>query len=138
MRRKSKSEYEVVPFFKLPNTKAWKLTSELVRKLAKGVCFTCKRRVGYAKLAAGHSREKRGNAAIYFELDGLRGQCNYCNRRLHGNYGVFILNLVDEIGRERVDALARKAQKGKQWTKAELSVIAEARKDDLTFLKIKD
>jgi hypothetical protein len=129
---KTKDDFLVIPFEKLPGTKAWKTTSELVRKKANGICYTCKHKCD--KLHAGHFREKRGSANIYFELDGLRGQCYRCNRILHGNYGAFILNLIDEIGRERVDILNRKAQKSKQWTKSELDKIAEERQKELDKL----
>ena len=130
-----KSPLTIIPFEKLKNTLAWKLTSELVRKRAKGKCYTCGRRVEFKKMVAGHSREKRGASGTYFELDGLRGQCNYCNRRQHGNYSVFTLKLIEEIGFERVKELAKKAQKSKKWTRGELDKIAEERRQLLKALE---
>jgi len=115
-----------VPFKKLKSTKAWKLTSELVRKLAKGRCYTCGRIVPFSKLVAGHAIEKIGKAGIYFDLDCLRGQCQYCNRRLHGNYAVYTLKLIKEIGEERVRRMHKRARP-KQWSKEELKEIEKDR-----------
>ena len=124
--RKSKSDgrFTLVPFKKLPNTKAWKMTSDHVRKLSKGYCYTCRNRYPQAKLSAGHFIEKIGGAATYFNLDNLRAQCYYCNRKRHGNKEIYALNLIKEIGLEKVKELRKIAQKPKVWTKLELDEIA--------------
>ena len=116
-----------VPFKKLKNTKAWLLTSEYVRRKSKGICYTCGRRVEFKKLCAGHFREKIGNAGTYFDLDGLRAQCFYCNRRLHGAKDIYARKLLKEIGEKGLNNLFKKSVKGKQWTKEELEVIVEER-----------
>jgi hypothetical protein len=100
-----------VPFKKLKNTKAWKLTSEYVRKRANGICYTCGQRYPFEKLVAGHFIEKLGAAAIYFDLRGLRAQCGWnCNRQRHGAKEVYTLKLIDEIGRDEIEDLRRLAR----------------------------
>jgi hypothetical protein len=120
---------------KLPATKAWKQTSIYVRLLSKGRCYTCGARIPFKKMHAGHVIEKLGCAAIYFELDGLRGQCYRCNRLLHGNKAVFTIKLIDEIGQERVKELHRMSLKPKFWRKDELAKIAAKREKYITALK---
>jgi hypothetical protein len=120
------NELQIVPFKKLKNTKAWKLTSELVRKSARGKCFTCGRRVPFKKMVAGHFREKIGNSGVYFDLDNLRGQCGwFCNKNQHGAKDIYAKKLIEEIGKKRFDNLFKKSVKPKQWTRGELNKIAE-------------
>ena len=120
----------IVPFKKLKSTKAWLLTSELVRKKAKGRCYTCGGKYPMNKLVAGHFLEKIGNAATYFDLNGLRAQCQwYCNRMRHGAKDIYALKLIEEVGLEAVQALKKKAHKSKQWTKAELETIRFEREE---------
>ena len=135
LRKSSKSEtasrYITIPFKKLASTKAWKLTSELVRLKSKGICYTCGKWYPFKKLHCGHLIEKIGNAIIYFDLDGLRAQCYRCNRLLHGNKDIFGQKLRKEIGEERVNNLYKKINKTKVWNKSELEKIAADRKMDL-------
>lgn len=116
-----------VPFKKLKNTKAWKFTSLLVRQKSKGICYTCEKKYPIKKLNAGHFIDKIGHAGTYFDLDNLRAQCFYCNRRRHGELGKYGLKLRKEIGDKRVDDLFKKANKPKLWSKEELKKIAEER-----------
>jgi len=75
----------IVPFAKLPSSRAWKLTSEYVRKSSGGIGYTCNGRFPLEKLSAGHFIEKRGNANTYFDLQNLRAQCTWnCNRKAGG------------------------------------------------------
>src|SRR5262245_46768540 len=111
-------QYTIVPFTKLPNTKAWKLTSELVRLQSKGVCYTCGRKYPLNKLVAGHFREKRGNAAVYFDLDNFRAECGWsCNRMMHGAKDIYAMKLIKEKGPKILQELFKRSQKSKQWTK---------------------
>ena len=122
-----------VPPSKLTNTKAWKLTSLYVRKKADGICYTCERKIEFKRLSAGHFREKRGNAGIFFDLRGLRAQCYYCNRRLHGAKDIYAMKLEKEDPGV-VEYLYKKSIKPKTWTKEELKEIANAREKDLISL----
>lgn len=116
-----------VPPKKLKNTKAWKITSALVRAVSKGICYTCNNPYPMNKLNAGHFIEKIGHAAIYFDLEGLRAQCFYCNRRLHGSKDVYAVKLMNEIGKKRVDSLFQRSRPTKLWTKDELEALYEKR-----------
>lgn len=121
----------IVPPKKLPATKAWKMTSLLVRLKAKGRCYTCGARVPLKKLHAGHFNEKLGNAAIYFELKGLRGQCYRCNRLLHGNKAIYAAKLIEESGPEIITEMNRMCLKSKVWRKDELDKIAAEREKEI-------
>lgn len=126
-----------VPFEKLKNTKAWKITSQLVRLLADGKCYTCDHPVPFKKMVAGHGVEKRGHAGIYFDLDCIRGQCSYCNRRKHGNHSEFARRLIEEIGAERFKEMHKRAGKSKKWNKLELEEIYQDRKKKVEALEKK-
>ena len=130
-----KSPLTLIPFKKLASSKAWKLTSELVRKQSKGICYTCGKFFPFEKLSAGHFIEKIGNAAIYFDLNGLRAQCYRCNRKLHGAKDIYVLKLLKEIVQEGIEMLRRKAGRTHIWTVAELSQIESDRKKDLADLE---
>lgn len=119
----------IVPFKKLPNTKAWKLTSEYVRKVSGGTCYTCGKRYPYSKLVAGHFIEKIGSGAIYFDLRGLRAQCNFnCNRMAHGNKAIYAAKLIEEYqdGGQTILDLRKLCYKPKLWRKNELHLIEVA------------
>lgn len=115
-----------VPFKTLPNTKAWKLLSEYVRKASGSICYTCGKKYPHNRLNAGHFIEKIGNVAIYFDLRGIGAQCFYCNRRRHGNKEVFAEKLTIEYVPEIISGLLKIARKSKVWTKHELEIIATA------------
>ena|SRR3990167_5560465 len=133
-----KSPLTTVPFKKLKNTKAWKLTSELVRKKSGGVCFTCGQIFPYEKLVAGHFIEKIGNAATYFDLSNLRPQCRWnCNRMRHGAKDIYALKLIKELGPDIIEKLHRWAGKPRIWTEYELQKIVEERERELKELENK-
>lgn len=126
----------IVPFKKLSNTKAWKLTSELVRKQSNGICYTCNGFFPFEKLVAGHFIEKIGNAATYFDLDNLRAQCMWnCNRMRHGQKDIYALKLEKEKGYGIIQELHKRASKSKQWMKSELKELAEERQKMLNEIE---
>ena len=131
----SVDRFKTVNFKKLPQTKAWKLTSELIRRRSKGKCYTCGKIFPLNKLNAGHFIEKTGHAGIYFEDDNLRAQCFRCNRLLHGNLVEYTIRLQKEIGQERINKLLKKGNKPKIWTKEELEDIENKREEELEYLK---
>lgn len=133
--KKSKDISPIIYPKKLPNTKAWKLTSEYVRLLANGKCYTCEAYTPFKKLSAGHFIEKIGCASIYFDLRGLRGQCYYCNRRLHGHKALYAIKLLDEIGAGEIKNLFNLSRKSKFWRKNELEIIATEREKDIQAVK---
>lgn len=117
----------IVPFKKLPSTKAWKVTSRFVRVKSKGICYTCGNKFPIEELNCGHFREKIGNAGNYFDLRNLRAQCYRCNRKLSGNKDVFARGLVHEYGPKILDDLFREGQKARVWTLWDLEQITEER-----------
>lgn len=134
---KKGSEFEVIPFKKLPSSKAWKFTSQYVRLKGDGFCYTCGKKYGYEKLVAGHFREKIGGSSTYFDLRNLRSQCYYCNVKLHGNKQEYSRKLVNEYGKDILNELALLGSKSKQWTRKELDEIAKMRENDIKELKEK-
>lgn len=132
---KGSGKFKIVPFEKLKSHKAWKVTSELVRRLAKGRCYTCEQKIEFKKMVAGHFIEKRGNARTYFDLDNLRGQCQWrCNRMEHGRKDIYALKLIKEKGVDIIQELHNRARKPKQWTAYELEEIWKDRKQQLEKL----
>jgi hypothetical protein len=125
MRKRSTNKFQEVPFEKLKNTRAWKNTSILVRLLSNEVCYTCGNKFPFDKLNAGHFREKRGGAVLYFDLRNLRAQCYRCNKILHGAKDIYAKKLVDELGNKILNDLFKEGQKTKVWTKVELEKIAD-------------
>lgn len=127
----------LVPFEKLKSSKAWKITSELVRKSGgkkykyeMNRCYTCDGLYPIEKLVAGHFIEKRGNANTYFDLQNLKPQCSWnCNRMKHGAKDIYAKKLIQEYGPNIVKDLFRKAGKAKRWTKLELENLAEERSE---------
>jgi hypothetical protein len=138
MKKKLSDEFLIIPHKKLISTRAWKLTSEYVRRKAlvnpeekdkkKWICrcYTCGGLFPYEKTVAGHFREKLGGNSLYFCLDNLRAQCQWnCNRMKHGHKEEYARKLVNELGADILEKLFVEGQKVKQWTKQELSEIAE-------------
>lgn len=129
-----KGRFETVPFKKLATSKAWKLTSEYVRRKANGRCYTCERVFEFSELNGGHFREKIGNAGGYFDLRNIKPQCYRCNRVRHGEKEIYATKLVKEYGATVLEDLRRICLFPKQWTRYELDEIAELRKKDIANL----
>ena len=132
IKKMKKNPLTFVPFRKLKSTKAWKLTSELVRKKSGGRCYTCNAAIPFNKLVAGHFIEKLGNAATYFDLDNLRAQCSWnCNKMRHGAKDVYAFKLIKELGPDIIEKLHRRAGRPRIWTEYELQKIVEERDREL-------
>ena len=104
---------------------AWRLQSEYIRKSAADEhglvrCYTCSRPHYWTDMELGHYIHRD---CLDYTKDNLRVQCNFCNRRLHGNSGVFAENLIKEIGYQRVEALRQAANKIKKFTVEELEEL---------------
>ena len=85
-------------------------------------CYTCGKRIPWKMADCSHlvSRQWGGTR---FDFTHLRPCCQFCNRNLHGNLGVFRKKLVDEIGQEEVNKLSRK--KYRKFSTVELGEMLE-------------
>lgn len=72
------------------------------------ICFTC----GRPTQNAGHFKEAGRFKSVEFDPDNLRGQCVYCNLRLHGNLAIYADNLREDLGVRKYKALLERAHKG--------------------------
>jgi hypothetical protein len=114
--------------------KLWDLISLYVRKNASNehgiaFCYTCGRPHHYTDLDCGHYIHKD---CLDFEINNLRPQCTFCNRRKHGNSGIFAEKLIAEIGEEEVSLLRQKSQQIKKFTVEELETLIDTYKQSLT------
>lgn len=111
--------------------KCWKLVSEYVRRkdAANGIatCYTCGYMGRWQDLQAGHFVPGR-SGAVLLNLEAIRVQCPRCNIWKSGNYQVFTLRMLDEVGRAKVDELLALRYTAKKWSRSEL----EALQADLT------
>ena len=85
--------------------KAWEKFSELVRRKAKGVCFTCGVVNRWQDCDASHFRHDR----LDFDIRNIHCCCQKCNRFMHGNLGNYALALMEEIGIKGINQLNRDA-----------------------------
>ena len=82
-----------------------------------GPCYTCNRN---AVLEAGHF-VPRQHAATRWDERNVHGQCNYCNRWLHGNPYAYGLALQKEYGQATVDELWRSKRVAVKFTRSDIN-----------------
>lgn len=92
--------------------KLWELCKAITRaryvnKDGTWNCFTCGSRIDEpSKAQTGHFiHSSIGGIELRYNLDNLRIQDYRCNINLGGNGSAYYLNLLNEIGQERIDAL---------------------------------
>jgi GTPase SAR1 family protein len=68
-------------------------------------CYTCGKKLEYAKSQCGHF-ESRSFHSIRFDENNARVQCYGCNCAKSGNYKVYTLKLLNEIGIYGIEFLA--------------------------------
>lgn len=73
---------------------------------------------------AGHFVPGR-TGSVLLNPDVVRVQCRHCNIFLRGNYHVYTLRMIDEVGRARVEELLALKRVIKKWTRAELEAIRD-------------
>ncbi len=120
--------------------RAWNLISEFVRRSAadnNGIvkCYTCAKPHFWTDMDCGHYIHGDN---LDLEINNLRAQCNYCNRRLHGNSGIFCEKLIKEIGSEEIERLRFKKNQVLKLSFTELKQIIEEYKQKLLTLTRKD
>ena len=116
--------------------KAWKLTSEVVRR--KGIkgdynyCFTCLSLHKWQDLHAGHFKNGKSKR-LYFDLRNLRPQCNKCNTYLNGNRDVFAYRILKTEGEKELDFLMKHGVKDHYFSNKELKEIIATREKELNL-----
>src|SRR3990167_4326123 len=105
------------------NTKKWAkrelaiLIHKLDVKIAQKIrelypdCYTCPNSTAHCS-----HFHRRAIMATRHDPDNLRGACVRCNVFLYGNHGEYSIRLLQEIGRKRFEALARRSRTIKQWS----------------------
>ena len=118
----------------LKKTNAWKQFSQYVRQLEKGICFTCHKKKPWKEMDAGHFRH-RSLFTFFLEI-GVHCQCTYCNRFLHGNLGIYAVELDKKYGQGTAEKLIKESNKYRgAYTKKELKRIAEVYREKLKSLQ---
>lgn len=113
--------------------KAWALISEYVRRSAANehgivLCYTCGRPHIWTDIDCGHYIHKD---CLDFDLVNLKAQCSFCNRRKHGNSGVFAERLIAEYGEQAIIELRTRSEQIKKFTITELQELIETYKQKL-------
>ena len=111
LRGRRKSTRRKEPTLSALKRRVWKLFSEYIRRRESlknadrtVACYTCGIILPWKKMQCGHFVGGRGNAVLFNE-DAVRCQCYVCNVILHGNYQIFTLKMLDEVGKEKVQQL---------------------------------
>jgi hypothetical protein len=82
---------------------------------------------------AGHCFSQKSYNALRFDLDNIHGQSINANRFKDGDEQNYLLNLPHRIGKERSEALKKREELSKrytkQWTRTELKQIREEVKE---------
>ncbi len=102
-------------------------------------CMSCNKpiEIGTTDCQAGHLWPKKSYPALYFWEDCVWPQCYYCNGPLEGNRIYFERNLIQTIGKERVQWMEdNKKMVAFKWTRADLIEKIEHYKQKLKELKI--
>lgn len=76
-------------------------------KFGNAICITCGCRRYWQELDAGHFIQ-REHLATRYEKDNVWPQCVKCNRFKGGRYSIYRDNLIEKIGREKVEWLEHK------------------------------
>jgi hypothetical protein len=97
--------------------KAWDLQSEYIRRVERGICFTCGVHKSWKEQQAGHYIHKD---CLDFDEINIHCQCVRCNKYLSGNSGIYAERLISEYGEQAVIDLRRRSQVVKKFTYQEL------------------
>jgi hypothetical protein len=85
--------------------KCWDLQSQIIRRLAKGVCYACGVQNDWKLCQAGHFHHDK----LDFDRRNIHCECVRCNKWLSGNLGNYALHLMEDIGIEGVNKLKQDA-----------------------------
>lgn len=106
---------------------AWKAFSEWVRRnnqdsIGFNTCYTCGISKHFTEMQAGHGIGGRNNAVLFME-EVVRPQCERCNGFLNGNYSVFTMKLMDELGVKKYQNLVILSNQVVKWTPSDFLAI---------------
>ena len=87
--------------------KCWDLQSEIIRRLAHGICYTCRTGGDWRTRQTGHFIHDK----LDFDRRNLHCQCIACNHYKSGNLGEYALHLMEDIGIDGVNQLKNDAMK---------------------------
>lgn len=112
---------------------AWKVFAKYIRTKDKGIprCYTCG--IQTWDIQAGHGIGGRNNAVLFLEAV-VKPQCERCNGYLRGNYKVFTLKLIKELGAEEYERLLIESNKTVKMTPYEFLEIEKKYKEKLESL----
>lgn len=121
--------------------KLWKLFSEYVRRSASDEggtlrCYTCGKLLFWKEAHAGHFVPGRKNAVLFNE-DVVRPQCPRCNIFEGGAYHRYTLNMVRDLGKDRVEELLALKHKVLKYTRSDLEGLIDVYKKKLERLDAK-
>ena len=87
-------------------------------------CYTCGVRGHWKSMDCGHYIKRR-YLHTRWDLLNVRKQCQFCNRTLGGNYGVYEKKIREELGTDNVQKLWDKAYKTDKIPTVMLEVMLE-------------
>ncbi len=91
------------------------------------LCISCGEVKHKSICQAGHYYAVKGYDGLRFDKDNVHAECSGCNAYNESHLIPYGINLERKIGKERVQALHRKAidykMDGKKWTREELKEI---------------
>lgn len=93
--------------------KAWTEFSIFIRR-RDPFCITC----GAKTTEAGHFIHQISMLELYFDPTVVNGQCGRCNRWLHGNLGVYAVELDKKYGAGTAEKLLDKVEKRNKLPRA--------------------
>lgn len=119
IKRKKENKKEKLPSKSKAKDAAWKAFSLYIRikslKHQQCECYTCGHKNPLGKTTAGHGIPGRTNAVLFME-EVVRPQCIACNVFAGGRYRIFTAKLIEELGMEEYDRLAKLAKKTISYT----------------------
>lgn len=92
--------------------KIWNECKRIIRRDYGNTCYTCgAKNLQGANWHTGHLWAKASLGAwLKYDLRVLRSQCYHCNINLGGNGAVYYRKMLDELGRDYMDALEKERQ----------------------------
>lgn len=117
--------------FKTLKNKLWKLTSEIVRRKEKGICYTCGVQKPWREQHCGHFLHQAKTSSIAYEQKILHCQCVKCNTFSGGNLIEYTLKMIRKYGIKQVQKWKRESKKPYKWKRDELEEKIEKCKKQL-------